>query len=143
MAVEATIGWLSKRTGVKVPTIRYYEQVGLLPEALRSEGGQRLYGPAEADRLAFIRHARELGFDLKAIRTLLSLQDRPQQTCHEADAIARARLKEVEQRIANLQALKAELERMVAACAHGSVAECKVIETLAARDHTHGPLADH
>ncbi|OLP60310.1 MerR family transcriptional regulator [Xaviernesmea oryzae] len=142
MAGAGTIGWLSKRTGVKIPTIRYYEQVGLLPEAERSEAGQRLYGHDEADRLAFIRHARELGFDLKAIRALLLLQDRPQQTCHEADAIARARLTEVEDRIAKLMALKTELERMVAACAHGSVADCKVIETLAAKNHTHGPLAE-
>ena len=63
-----TIGKLSKTAGVKVPTIRYYEEIGLLPEAERSAGNQRLYGTATMDRLTFIRHARELGFTLEAIR---------------------------------------------------------------------------
>jgi DNA-binding transcriptional MerR regulator len=82
-------------------------------------------------RLAFIRHARELGFEIEAIRTLLTLQDEPDQSCKSADEIARARLSDVEQRIASLTALKAELKRMIAGCAHGKVAECRVIEVLA------------
>jgi DNA-binding transcriptional MerR regulator len=84
-------------------------------------------------RLTFIRHARELGFEIDAIRTLLALQDQPRQSCATADEIARARLAEVQQRIASLTALKAELERMVASCAHGSVDQCRVIEILADR----------
>src|SRR3546814_20582317 len=68
-----TIGTLARRTGTKVQTIRYYEQVGLMPEPGRSEGGQRRYGDAELDRLSFIRHARQLGFPLDAIRELLNL----------------------------------------------------------------------
>lgn len=68
-----TIGKLGEAAGVKVPTIRYYEQIGLLPEPDRSAGNQRLYGQSALDRLAFIRHARELGFPLDAIRDLLSL----------------------------------------------------------------------
>lgn len=71
-----TIGKLGEAAGVKVPTIRYYEQIGLLPEPDRSAGNQRLYGQSALDRLAFIRHARELGFPLDAIRDLLvSLTD--------------------------------------------------------------------
>lgn len=91
--------------------------------------------------LAFIRHARELGFDVDAIRALLFLQDSPDQSCSAADKIARARLAEVEQRIASLTALRAELERMVSKCRSGKVAECRVIETLADRSHVHGRLA--
>ena len=72
-----TIGKLGEAAGVKVPTIRYYEQIGLLPEAERSAGNQRLYGRKAMERLAFIRHARDLGFTLEAIRDLLSLSDRP------------------------------------------------------------------
>ncbi|MFG1202333.1 helix-turn-helix domain-containing protein [Xanthobacter aminoxidans] len=129
-----TIGEAARISGVKVPTIRFYEETGLLPHLPRSEGNRRLYDDAQVKRLAFIRHARELGFGLDAIRTLLTLQDRPDQPCAEADAIAGARLVEVRRRISSLKALEAELEHMVHACAHGRVAECRVIETLA--DHS-------
>ena len=80
-----TIGKLGEAAGVKVPTIRYYEQIGLLPEAERSAGNQRLYSRKAQERLAFIRHARDLGFTLEAIRDLLSLSDRPDQSCAAAD----------------------------------------------------------
>ncbi len=139
--MDFSIGELSRRTAVKVPTIRYYEQIGLLPAPPRSEGQQRRYAKAAISRLAFIKHSRELGFEVDAIRTLLSLQDRPDHSCASADAIAKARLAEVESRIASLNALRLELTRMVDECACGRVAECRVIETLADRSHAHGPLA--
>ena len=137
-----TIEKLGEAAGVKVPTIRYYEQIGLLPEPDRSAGNQRLYGQSALDRLAFIRHARELGFPLDAIRDLLSLSDRPDQSCAAADVIARAQLAEVESRLARLTALKGELERMVVQCAGGRIADCRVIEvlgdhSLCATDHQH------
>lgn len=83
---DFAIGEAARQSGVKVPTIRYYEQIGLLPAASRSEGNRRLYDRRDLDRLAFIRHARELGFEVEAIRTLLSLQDDPEQPCAAADA---------------------------------------------------------
>lgn len=137
-----TIGKLGEAAGVKVPTIRYYEQIGLLPEPDRSAGNQRLYGQSALDRLAFIRHARELGFPLDAIRDLLSPSDRPDQSRAAADVIARAQLAEVESRLARLTALKGELERMVVQCAGGRIADCRVIEvlgdhSLCATDHQH------
>lgn len=137
-----TIGKLGASVGVKVPTIRYYEQIGLLPEADRSAGNQRLYNKKALERLTFIRHARDLGFTLEAIRDLLSLSDKPDQPCAAADAIARAQLVEVESRIARLTALKAELVRMVAQCEGGRIANCHVIEVLGdhswcAADHRH------
>lgn len=132
-----SIGELARRADVKVPTIRYYEQIGLMPETLRTTGQQRRYGSAAVTRLAFIRHARELGFDIDAIRTLLSLQDDPDQPCAQADEIARTRLVEVERRIAALQALRKELKHMVDQCAQGRVCECQVIETLADSTHSH------
>ena len=127
------IGEAARQSGVKAPTIRYYEQIGLLPSPPRSDGNRRQFDARDLRRLAFIRHARQLGFEIEAIRTLLTLQDEPDQSCAAADEIARARLVDVEQRIASLTALKAELERMVAECAHGNVAACRVIEVLA--DH--------
>lgn len=138
------IGEASRQSGVKVPTIRYYEQIGLLAEAPRTSGNRRLYGRAELSRLAFVRHARELGFDIEAIRTLSALQDNPEKSCSAADAIAKARLAEVEQRIRSLQALKAELERMISECSHGRVGDCRVIEILADHDRClgeHSPQA--
>lgn len=135
-----SIGRLSRETGVKVPTIRYYEQIGLLAPARRSAGNQRLYDRAAVGRLAFIAHARELGFPLDAVRDLLSLADRPDAPCDAADAIAREQLAAVERRIGRLTALKGELERMIGDCAGGSIAECRVIEVLG--DHAHC-AADH
>jgi DNA-binding transcriptional MerR regulator len=119
-----------------VPTIRYYEQIGLLPKPPRARNNRRLYGAAHLRRLAFIRRARQLGFDIEAIRTLLALHDHPSHSCKVADAIARTRLGEVQQRIDDLTALRAELERMIADCSLGRVAECRVIGTLASDDRT-------
>jgi DNA-binding transcriptional MerR regulator len=127
------IGEVAKQSGVKVPTIRYYEQIGLLPAPPRTEGNRRLYAEAALRRVTFIRHARELGFELEAIRTLLTLQDEPNQSCASADIITRDRLADVEQRIRSLTALKTELELMLEGCRQGRVAECRVIEVLA--DH--------
>jgi Cu(I)-responsive transcriptional regulator len=133
MDVPYSIGDLGRRTGTKVQTIRYYEQVGLMPEPARTEGGQRRYGERHLNRLAFVRHSRELGFSLEQIRSLLDLSDRPDRTCAEADAIAKANLHAVRRRIRSLKALQEELERMVAECAGGRVCDCRVIEVLS--DH--------
>ncbi len=131
---ERSIGHVAASVGCKVQTIRYYEQVGLLPKPSRSQGNQRLYDNPTVQRLIFIRHARELGFPLEAIRDLLSLSDRPEQSCAAADAIARTQLSAVERRISRLQSLKSELERMIEQCKGGRIAGCHVIETLA--DHS-------
>jgi DNA-binding transcriptional MerR regulator len=128
-----TIGALAKKTGTKVQTIRYYEQIDLMPVPGRTEGGQRRYGGAALDRLSFIRHARQLGFTLEAIRELLDLSDHPDRPCHDADAIARRQLRQVKLRLARLEALRTELERMVLECGGGRTADCRVLEVL--RDH--------
>ncbi|MER8420557.1 helix-turn-helix domain-containing protein [Mesorhizobium sp. M0166] len=139
MSAGVTIGEAARRSGVKVPTIRYYEQIDLLPAPARSEANRRHYEAADLRRLAFIRHARELGFDIEAIRTLLTLQDDPHQPCGTADAIAQARLAEVVQRIRSLTALKIELELMVEGCRRGKVCECRVIEVLSDHDQCEHP----
>lgn len=130
-----SIGKLAEASGVKVPTIRYYEQIGLLPEAERSAGNQRLYSHTARDRLAFVRHARDLGFPLDAIRDLLEMSDRPDQSCDAVDTIAKAQLLAVEGRIARLTALKSELERMIRQCAGGRIGACRVIESLGNHSH--------
>lgn len=131
--MNLAIGELSQRTGVKVPTIRYYEQIGLVPLPARTEGKQRRYGEGEVSRLNFIRHARELGFEVEDIRQLLALTEEPQQACHAADSIARQHRDEITQRIDRLIALKRELERMIDKCGHGRICDCRIIEVIA--DH--------
>jgi DNA-binding transcriptional MerR regulator len=130
---EMPIGQLAKRTGVKVPTIRYYESIGLLRRPVRSASNRRLYGEGELRRLAFLRHARDLGFEIGKIRELLDLADQPDRPCAEADAIARNHLVEIERKIEQLTALRTELKRMVEECGHGRICDCRVIEVLA--DH--------
>lgn len=136
---EVTIGEAARASGVKVTTIRFYEERGLVPAPERSEGGQRLYGDAQIARLRFIRHARDLGFDMAALAELLDLAGHPGAPCRHADRLAEARLDDVRRRIAALQALEAELERMLAACRSGTVESCAVLESLADHSHCAGP----
>jgi DNA-binding transcriptional MerR regulator len=126
---DISIGELARRTGVKVPTIRYYEQAGLLPVPARTEGQQRRYGQAAIAGLNFIRHARELGFEAAAVRELLALSEQPDRPC--ADSIARRHVEDIDRRIAQLVALRRELQRSLDVCGHGRVGECRVIEALA------------
>jgi DNA-binding transcriptional MerR regulator len=128
------IGTLSRETGVKVPTIRFYEQRGLLPKPPRTDSNRRSYDDSHVRRLRFIRHARELGFEIEAIRQLLGLAGHPDRPCDDADAIARSHLAEIDNKIARLVALRAEVQHMVDECAKGRIAECRVIEVLA--DHS-------
>jgi DNA-binding transcriptional MerR regulator len=126
------IGEAARRSGVKVPTIRYYEQIGLLPEPIRTAGNRRLYDDDSVRRLFFILHARQLGFEIESIRAMLGLQDNPDQPCAQVDAIASGRLAEIDLRISRLTALKAELSTMLDQCRQGRIAQCHVIETLSA-----------
>ncbi|MFL1462572.1 MerR family transcriptional regulator [Roseococcus sp. DSY-14] len=130
-----SIGDLHRATGVKPTTIRWYEAEGLLPPPARTEGGHRAYGEAHLRRLGFIRHARELGFPMPAIRQLLDLSGRPEGDCTAAHAAATAQIAAIDVKLRHLGALRAELARLAAACAGGRVAECRIIEALA--DHEH------
>ena len=125
-----SIGEIGRLTDTKTPTIRYYEQIGLLAASARTEGNQRRYDEAARERLAFVRHARALGFTLDAVRDLLSLSDHPDQSCDEADRIARAQLAAVERRLSHLRSLRDELVRMVEMCRGGRIESCRVIQTL-------------
>lgn len=99
-----------------------------MPEPLRTEGNQRRHAKQHMARLAFIRHSRELGFPLDAIRELLSLADVPDRSCAAADAIAQRQLEAVDRRLRQLKALRAELKRMIAQCRGGTICDCRVIE---------------
>lgn len=128
-----SIGQLSKRTGVKVTTIRYYEQMRLIAEPERTQGNQRRYTKDGLSRLSFIRHSRDLGFSVENIRELLELSQHPESPCQDAHNIAIQHLQDVQSRIAKLRKLERELKR-ISKCDAGHVADCSVIETLA--DHS-------
>jgi DNA-binding transcriptional MerR regulator len=131
-----TIGRLARLTDVKAPTIRFYEQIGLLPEPDRTMSDRRVYDGAAVQRLSFIKHARQLGFSIEAIRALLELTDNPDRPCDEANALATEQLAEVEAKISRLEALRAELRRMVKADCHGRAGDCRVIEALSDQPHS-------
>lgn len=124
------IGELAKVTGTKAETIRYYEKIGLLRAPGRTGGNYRDYGAEDQERLAFIRHARGLGFDIADIRSLLELAEEPDQDCGEADRIASGHLNAVEAKISQLKQLRTELERMISQCRGGQVSDCQIIQAL-------------
>jgi DNA-binding transcriptional MerR regulator len=138
--LNLSIGELARATGVKPTTIRWYEAEGLLPPPGRTGGGHRVYGAAHRDRLGFIRHARELGFPMAAIRDLLDLAEHPDRDCNMAHAVATAQVAAIDAKLRQLTALRAELARMAEACSGGAAGSCRILEALA--DHAHGHCAD-
>ena len=126
-----SIGELSRRTGVKVPTIRFYEVRGLLPEPGRTAGNQRRYGEDGLHRLAFVSRARALGFPMEAIEQLLALDDMPDRPHAEVRDIAQAQLAEVRSRIRELRSLERELGRVVELCDGKGTGPCRILEAIA------------
>jgi len=127
------IGELANATSTKVETVRYYETIGLLAPPARNAANYRNYGSEHLARLSFIRRARDLGFPLEAVRELLALADNIGQSCEAVDLIANNHLAEVKRKIDDLTSLRSELERVIGSCRHGTVGECKTIDTLAPR----------
>ena len=131
MIGQLSIGALAKEVGVKVVTIRYYEQIGILPSPERTEGNYRVYTRAHADKLHFIRRCRELGFPVEQIRDLLRLSSENVGTCKEVCAIADQHLKAVESKLTDLKRLASELRRIRVSCSgNRPMAECRIIEAL-------------
>ncbi|QOT72325.1 helix-turn-helix domain-containing protein [Sphingobium fuliginis] len=125
------IGEMASATATNIETVRYYEKIGLLPAPARNAANCRSYGKKHLARLSFIRRARDLGFTLDQVRELLGLADDRAQSCAAVDAIATAHLIEIDRKLADLQALRGELSRMIGDCRQGTVAECLIIEALA------------
>lgn len=128
-----TIGRLAALSRVNLETIRYYERIGLMPEPGRSEGGHRLYEDAHRRRLTFIRRARELGFRIEEIRTLLDLAQPQRRSCADVRAVAVPHLDDVRAKIADLTRLEAALAATVSRCSTDTSApSCPVLEVLEA-----------
>lgn len=127
------IGELSRRTGIKPETIRYYEKVNMLPPPRRTAGGRRVYGPAEARILGFIRRARELGFTPDEVRTLLALGGPGKASCADVSVVARRHLDNVRAKIADLKKLERLLGKTIGKCSGRKVPDCPVIDILDVR----------
>jgi DNA-binding transcriptional MerR regulator len=108
-----TVGQLAARVGVTADTVRYYERSGLLPEPNRTDGDHRRYGPADLDRMLFIRGAQRLGLRLAEIKVLLAVRDTGVCPCGPAETLLSEHIGEIDREIARLARLRADLARMV------------------------------
>jgi MerR family transcriptional regulator, copper efflux regulator len=128
------IGGLADRTGTNAPTIRYYEEVGLLRPADRQSGGQRTYGDADVKRLTFIRRCRDFGFSIEQVRSLVALVEDRDRSCMDARDLAQAHLTAVRARLTELKALERSIAGFVAncdaSCAGGPGPDCVILEDL-------------
>ncbi|PAL19842.1 helix-turn-helix domain-containing protein [Sphingopyxis sp. GW247-27LB] len=121
---------LARKTGCNLETIRYYEKVELLPAPPRSSNGYRVYSPELVQRLQFILRARDLGFAMEEVRSLLSLADKGEQTCALVMQKTRIHLEDVRRRIAELQRIEAILAATLAECSGKNVPDCPIIDAL-------------
>lgn len=130
-----TIGQLASAAGVGVETIRFYERQGLLPEPPRTRSGYREYPTAAVARVSFIRRAKDLGFTLKEIKELLELRVDPDKSCGDVRALAKAKITDVEQKMADLARIKSALAKLARACrGEGPTSECPIIDAMEKED---------
>jgi len=124
------IGQMSRRTGVNIETIRYYERIAIMPKPDRSEGGNRQYNQQQLKRLFFIRRCRELGFSLKEIRALLEMVDGHDFSCNEVHQMTISHLANIKKKLSDLKRLESSLSKMAAQCSRGDVPDCPIIDSL-------------
>jgi len=133
-SVARSIGIVARQTGCSMPTILYYEEIGLLPPGPRTEAGRRVYGDDAVRRLTFIRRCRDFGFSIEQVRELVGLVDEPDRPCLEVRDIAARHLNQVRERLAELQALEVSMTQFVrscdTACAGGAALDCAILEDL-------------
>lgn len=124
------IGQAAAASGVSAKMIRHYEGVGMLPAAKRSESGYRQYGEADVQTLRFIRHSRDLGFSLPEITQLLSLWQNRRRSSRQVRELAQVHLRELEEKLKELHAMKETLEHLVQCCHGDERPDCPIIDTL-------------
>jgi Cu(I)-responsive transcriptional regulator len=144
------IGEAAKASGVSAKMIRHYESVGLFPETARSDSGYRQYTDTELATLRFIRRSRDLGFSIEQIRELLGLWQNRTRPSRQVRALAQAHIEELDDKLREIQAMKATLEHLVHGCQGDDRPDCPIIDTLAdgraptteaAAGPGHGPTA--
>ena len=125
------IGEAARASGVSAKMIRHYEQLGLFPQPARTDAGYRQYGDREVHTLRFIRQARDLGFSLEQVGKLLNLWQNRRRSSRQVKALAETHIKELEQKAAELIAMKTALEHLVHCCHGDDRPECPILESLA------------
>jgi MerR family copper efflux transcriptional regulator len=128
------IGEVARETGLPAKTIRYYESVGLLPAPARSDGNYRVYGERELRWLRFIQHARALGFSLKEVASLLELWQDQRRASAEVRRLALAHIGAIDQKLAELGAIRATLDDLVQRCHGDHRPDCPILDELARDD---------
>lgn len=139
--MSMNIGAAAKASGVSAKMIRHYESVGLFPETPRSGSGYRQYTDKEVGTLRFIRHSRDLGFSIEQIRELLGLWQNRRRPSRQVRALAQAHIGELDEKLKDLQAMKATLEHLVHRCHGDDRPDCPIIDTLAQQAPPAAPAA--
>ena len=135
MSEELTIGQVARQARIGVETVRFYEREGLIGQPPRRPSGYRQYRTEVVDRLRFIRRAKELGFTLREIKELLELRLDPTSTCADVKKRARAKIDDIDARIATLRRMRKALSRLEQACeGRGGASECPILDELEAEN---------
>ena len=129
-SADFTIGEMSRRTGCKVETIRYYERIGIMPKPPRNPGNHRVYGAEHVKRLAFVRRSRELGFSLGEVRALLALVDGGIATCAEVRCLTLTHLADIREKMRDLSRLEATLTEISDRCSGEQIPDCPILDAL-------------
>lgn len=125
------IGQVAREAGVPIDTVRYYERVGIIPPPPRRPSGYRSYPTTTPRRVRFVKRAQELGFSLKEIGELLELRISDEASCGQVQEAAQRKIAEVDKKIARLQAIRAVLSELSAACPGAApTSECPILRTL-------------
>lgn len=124
------INELAERTGLTSKTIRYYEDISLLPEARRSPNGYRDYGESDIERMVFIRRCRELQIPLDELKVLVRLQMNKKAPCAKIDQTVQNHLEKIRNRIQELVRLEASLNELAQCCRYDTVSECRIVRKL-------------
>ncbi len=124
------IGEISKRTGIAVTTLRYYEQVGMLPAPERLESGYRLYDRRHLERITFLKNTRKLGFSQQRIKALVALLENPNRTSKKVKAAVQSHLEEIREKRRLIQNIENQLNQIIAKCDGGEKSDCPILETL-------------
>ena len=111
-----TIGQLAKKTGLNVQTLRYYERIGLIDKPDTNESGYRIYQEKAAEVLLFIKHAKEIGFTLKQISEIFSIDNDKNNTCGRVKKLAKEKVAEIDKRIYSLNLIRKELLNLISQC---------------------------
>ena len=130
-----SIGQLAKASEVGIETLRFYEREGLLAKPPRLPSGYRQYPAESLARVRFIRRAKDLGFTLKQVRELLELRVDPQKSCGDVRALAKMKIKEVEEKMSDLARIKLALEGLARACrGKGPTADCPILDAMSSSE---------